>query len=64
MVKEDEGLADDSGEEADGTVDTLAALLKVAEAAELEGFELGVYIKDKHVISFYDLDGKLLVEAC
>lgn len=45
MVEEDEGAADDAGEEADGPVDALAALLEVAEAAQLEGFELGVWMK-------------------
>ena len=42
MVEEDEGSTDDAGEEADGAVDALAAELEVAEAAELEGAELGV----------------------
>ncbi len=42
MVEEDEGLADDTCEKTDGAVDALAAALEVAEAAALEGFELGV----------------------
>lgn len=42
MVEEDEGFADDAGEEADGAVDAGAAELEVADAAELERAEGGV----------------------
>lgn len=37
MVDEYERLADDTGEETNGTVDAVAAALEVAEAAKLEG---------------------------
>lgn len=43
VVEESEGLADDAGEEAGGGVDAGAAALEVAEAAELEGAEGGVW---------------------
>lgn len=39
VVKEDEGLADEAGEEADGAGDAGAAELEVAEAAVLQGTE-------------------------
>lgn len=42
MVEEDERVADDAGEEADWAGYCGAAELEVAEAAALEGFELGV----------------------
>ena len=44
MINEHERLADDACEEAHRAVDTVAAALKVAEAAELESFELGIYV--------------------
>ena len=43
MVEEHEGLSDDARQQADGAVDTSAAELEVAEAAELEGFQVGVW---------------------
>ena len=43
MVEEHERLTDDAGEEPDGPIDALPAHLEVAEAAELEGAELGVF---------------------
>lgn len=39
VVEEEQGLANDAGEEADGDVDAGAAALEVAEAAELEAAE-------------------------
>lgn len=45
MVEEDEGPADDAGQEADGAVDALAAALEVAETAALESFEVGVWMR-------------------
>ena len=44
MIGENERLADNAGEEADGAGDAAAAKLEVAEAAELEGAEVGVWI--------------------
>ena len=43
MVEEHEGLSDDARQQADGAVDASAAELEVAEAAELEGFQVGVW---------------------
>lgn len=43
MIKEHERLADDTGEETNGSIDALTAALEIAEAAELEGFELGIW---------------------
>lgn len=43
MVEENERLADDAGEEAGRNVDAGAAELEVAEAAELEGTERGIW---------------------
>ena len=43
VVEEHEGLLDDARQQADGTVDASAAELEVAEAAELEGFQVGVW---------------------
>jgi hypothetical protein len=43
MVEEDEGAADDAGQQADRPVDALPAALEVAETAALQGFELGVW---------------------
>lgn len=42
MQEEDDGVVEDAAEEADGPFDADAAELKVSEAAELEGFEVGV----------------------
>ena len=42
MVGKNERLADDTREETDGAGDAAAAALEVAEAAELEGAEVGV----------------------
>ena len=42
MVEEHEGPSDDARQQADGAVDASAAELEVAEAAELEGFQVGV----------------------
>ena len=44
MVDEDERLADDAGEKADGTVDAGAAELEVGETAELEAAEGGICV--------------------
>ena len=44
MISENERLANDAGEETDGAGDAAAAALEVAEAAELEGAEVGVWI--------------------
>ena len=43
MVEEHEGPSDDARQQADGAVDASAAELEVAEAAELEGFQVGVW---------------------
>ena len=43
MVEEHEGLSDDTCQQADGAIDASAAELEVAEAAELEGFQVGVW---------------------
>ena len=42
VIEKREGTADDPGEEAGGPVDAGAAELEVAEAAELEGCQVGV----------------------
>ena len=42
MVDENEGLPNYASEETDGAGDAGAAALEVAEAAELEGAEVGV----------------------
>ena len=44
MVDEDERLANDAGKETDGAGDAAAAALEVAEAAELESAEVGVWM--------------------
>lgn len=69
MVEEHEGVADDAGEETDRTVDAGAAELEVAEAAELEGFELGVcgrggYVSGGLVISFGGEGGERGITVC
>jgi hypothetical protein len=43
VVEEHEGLSDDACQQADGAVDASATELEVAEAAELEGFQVGVW---------------------
>ena len=43
MVEEHEGLSDDARQQANGAVDASAAELEVAEAAELESFQVGVW---------------------
>ena len=45
MVGENEWLADNAGEETDGAGDAAAAALEVAEATELEGSEVGVWMR-------------------
>ena len=44
MINERERPADDAGEQADGTIDAVAAALEVAKTAELESLELWVCI--------------------
>jgi len=43
VVEEHKGLSDDARQQANGAVDASAAELEVAEAAELEGFQVGVW---------------------
>jgi len=38
VIEEHKGVFDDACEKADGTIDTVAAELEVAEAAQLESF--------------------------
>ena len=42
MVEEDKRLANDTGEEADGTVDACATELEISETAQLESTEFRV----------------------
>lgn len=44
MVDENERLPNDTSEETDGAGDAAAAALEVAEAAELESAEVGVWM--------------------
>lgn len=45
MIEENKRLAYNAGKETDWAVDTVAAALEVAEAAHLEGLELGICLQ-------------------